>query len=114
MAGNLIQNGDTISGVTPSGGYASGELVVVEDVVGISADTYAEGETFTLIVRGVFSVAKVPDAANGFTQGDSVYVDGGGLITNVAAGSTTVGIAWEATATGSSAVPVSINWGGGS
>ena len=109
MASTLIQNGETISGTTPTGGYTNGQLLELTDMVGIVNDAYAAGSTFVAITEGVWRITKVPAAANVFTQGDSVYVTTGGLITNVSTSNQLVGKAWAAATTTATTVDVKIN-----
>jgi len=97
----------------PTGGVSSGDLVEVVDMVGIAYDDIASGGTGTLLTTGVYTITKTAHAAGGFSQGDSVYVSGAGLITNVSTSNQYVGIAWEASATSALSVPVNINFGNG-
>ena len=109
MASTLLQNGETISGTTPTGGYTNGQLIELTDMVAIVNDAYAAGVTFVAITEGVWSITKTPGAANAFTQGDSVYLTGAGAITNVSTSNQLVGKAWAAATTTASSVEVKIN-----
>lgn len=111
MASTLIQNGETISGTTPTGGYTNGQLIELTDIVGVVNDAYAAGATFVAIVDGVWRITKVAAADGAFTQGDSVYLTSTGAINNTAAGDQFVGIAWAAATTTATTVDVRINWG---
>lgn len=113
MAGNLLQNGETISGTTPTGGYTKDQLVELVDMVCIINDAYAAGTTFVGITEGVWNITKVAAADGAFTQGDSVYLTTSGVINNTATGDQYVGKAWAAATTTATTVEVRINWGPG-
>lgn len=113
MASNLVSDGHTIQVTTPTGGYTSGQLVELVDMVGISFDAYAAGAAATLLVDGVFTLTKAAAADSGFSQGDSVYLTSTGLVNATATGDQYVGKAWAAAATGATSVRCRINWGPG-
>lgn len=79
---NFVQKGDTMEFVAGAA-IASGEPVIVGDMVGISMGVYASAEVGVLSIEGVFSL----DATNaeGALRGEAMYYDGGsGKVTNVA------------------------------
>jgi len=78
----LVKRGKSIEAVTPAGGYTSGQPVVVGSVVGISVNTYAEGETAVIWLVGAHLV---PKAAEPWAPGDRLYFDStNNLFTKVA------------------------------
>jgi predicted RecA/RadA family phage recombinase len=60
---NYIQEGKTIQVATPAGGYTSGDLVKVGELVGIAVNTTLEGETAVISLEGVYEVPKVGSQA---------------------------------------------------
>lgn len=76
---NYIQEGDCFEVVTPSGGYTSGQIVVVGDTAGIAAGTYVEGQVAIIKTKGVYEVVKDSSA---IAQGAKLYIDTGAATTN--------------------------------
>ena len=109
MAGNLIQNGNTIT-FTTVGGVTSGDVVVLGSLVGVANDTIAAGGLATAIVNGVFRVDKAN--ADAFTQGAKAYWDGSEM-TTTAGGNTFAGLCWADAGAGTDKVNVNLNYGGG-
>lgn len=94
---NFLAKGETIAVATPSGGYASGQPVVVGDTVGVSSGKYAEGETAIINMCGVYTLPKV--AAGAIAVGKKCYlVVADGNITGTASTNVFVGYAYEAAA----------------
>lgn len=71
---NYIQQGNAIDVVAPSGGYASGDLVVLGTLVGIANTTALEGERCAISLEGVYEIPKLTGA---LTLGAKVYTDAG-------------------------------------
>lgn len=76
---NYIQEGDCFEVVTPSGGYTSGQIVIVGNTAGIAAGTYVEGQVAIIKTKGVYEVAKDSSA---LVQGTKLYVSSGLTITS--------------------------------
>ena len=57
----------------PSGGYASGQPVLLGAIVGISSNKYAQGDTAVIWLEGTVSAAKAAEAWA--TVGAKVYWD---------------------------------------
>lgn len=73
---NFLEKGETTTVATPSGGYVSGQSIVVGDTVGVSSGTYAEGETAVVNLCGVYVLPKASSGA--IAQGVKVYVASSG------------------------------------
>lgn len=73
MAQNYIQPGDTIDYVVPAAGVTSGDVVVLEDdLIGIALATGVEDDVVSIMLEGVFDIAK---ASGAITAGAKVYYD---------------------------------------
>ncbi|MBP2197219.1 DUF2190 family protein [Pantoea cypripedii] len=109
MAKNFVQNGNTIP-LLNSGSevIASGDLVVVGNIVAIAITDIAEQDTGDGFTEGVFQLPKV--SADAFTQGAAVYVSNGTAQASAVDG-TFAGIAWESAVAGTTVVNVKINAG---
>lgn len=61
----------------PSGGYTAGQMVKIEDIVGVIVDDIAEGETGAMIYRAekVVLPKSTVSGQNTFTAGDKIYFD---------------------------------------
>lgn len=101
---NYIQEGDVIEVVTPAGGYTSGQLVTVGELVGVATTTTLENETAAISICGVYEVDK---ATGAITQGAKCYHDvSTGKITTTASSNKLAGYAWLAAANGDTTVKV--------
>jgi predicted RecA/RadA family phage recombinase len=69
---NFAQNGKHLD-VTPSVAYASGELVILGDLVGVAVTDIPAGATGVICCEGVFRFTKHPSAA--IAQGDHAHWD---------------------------------------
>lgn len=112
MTRETVSNGSTVQGVTPAGGYTSGELIRIGEMVGVVTATTLVGETFVANVRGEHRVTK-PTGIDAFAQGDRVYVTGADAVTATAAGNIFVGICSTAATAAATEVNVLINTGTG-
>jgi len=100
----LLNKGRSIEVVAPTGGYTSGQPVLVGSLVGISADTYAAGQTAVIWLTGTHLMAK---AVGAITQGTKLYWDAtNNVVTTTATNNTMVGYAWSAQASGDASVYV--------
>ncbi len=120
MAGNLIQDGTTITlptGTARTNGSLYGISSGVGAIVGVANDTYTAAQIPTLIVQGVFDLTKTAAAASSFSQGDPVYATTGAgalvALNSTATSDVFVGTAWETVTTTATSVKVNINFGGG-
>lgn len=109
MAKNFVQNGNTIP-LLNSGSevIASGDVVVVGNIVAIAITDIAllgTGDGFT---EGVFQLPKA--SADVFAAGDAVYISNGTAQASSVDG-VYAGVAWEDAATGTTVVNVKINAG---
>lgn len=88
---NFISIGENVTVPAPAA-VASGDVVVLGDLVGIASTDAATGDAVALVTRGVFELAKV--GADAFAIGDAVYVrDADGLVSATATDNTRIGIA---------------------
>lgn len=105
---NYIQEGNVIEVTTPAGGYTSGEVVKVGDLVGVSHGTYVEGDTATVALKGVYSV---PKSTGAVTQGAPLYFDEAeGVVKtdNEAGANALAGWAWEAALSADATVKIKL------
>ncbi|MBV7529030.1 DUF2190 family protein [Chitinophaga sp. sic0106] len=90
----LVSKGNCIEVVAPSGGYSSGQPVLVGALVGISANKYAQNEIAVINLSGAFVVAKAAEAWN---AGDKLYWDATNSVFTKTVGSNTfAGYAYSA------------------
>lgn len=102
---NFVAKGETIAVVTPSGGYASGQPVVVGDTVGVSSGKYLEGETAIINMCGVYTLPKV--ASGAIAVGKKCYiVVADNNITGTASTNIFAGVAYEGAADGATTINV--------
>ena len=107
---NLVQDGKTIQYTVADSEVKSGDIVVIEDVVGIAVVGGAVGETITLSVEGVYNLKKGSGAIN---QGKKVYVNitaGVATIVATATGNTFIGYAWKSAIAADETVDVKLSF----
>lgn len=87
---------------------ASGDLVVMEDTVGVALTDAAVGDTIAVRVEGVF---ELPKAAGAIAQGQAVYWDGTGITATAPAegAGTYAGKAYIAAAADDTVAQVALN-----
>ncbi len=108
MANNFIQSGHHIT-VTAPADTASGDLVVIGDLVGVALGAALTGEELVLAIDGVWSLPKVTDEAA--TLGQTLYTDAGAALTPTDSGGLTVaGVAVQAAATAAASVAVLLGY----
>lgn len=74
---NFVQSDESIQLAAPSGGVTGGGLYRFASIVGVALATAAEGEQFTLVLRGV--VSGLPKAAaEAWAIGDPLYLKADG------------------------------------
>lgn len=113
---NYVQEGKVLNYIVPSGGVDSGDLVLVESIVGVCASTGVEDDVIALAVEGVYSVPKV---AGAIAQGAAVYfeqvAENAGQVTTATEGGSPwgtlvkAGVAAAAAASDDTVVPVILN-----
>jgi predicted RecA/RadA family phage recombinase len=110
MATNFRQVGEVLHyEVQASDNIKSGDLVAVNDVVGVAINDGVEGELLAVSVQGVYEVP-VPAAAGTIAQGKEVYYDTTAKeITLTPTGNILIGWAWEAGDAGET-VPVKLRF----
>ncbi len=69
---NFVQNGNALD-LTASAAYASGELVIEGEIVGVAVTDIASGEVGAVSVTGVYEFDK--ESAATLAQGDKAYYD---------------------------------------
>ncbi|MDG6894529.1 DUF2190 family protein [Volucribacter amazonae] len=106
MAKNFIQQGDTID-FTAKKTLTSGEVVVLEDLIGICVTDVENKGTGTAIVGGVWQVKA--KQADDIKQGAVLYWSDTEGATLTAGSNKRLGIAWTNSDTSSSLVEVKIN-----
>lgn len=93
-----VSPGKSIEVTAPSGGYTSGQPVLQGSLVGISANSYAQGDTAVIWLIGAHTVAK---AAETWAVGDKLYWDDTNKVfTKTATNNTFAGYAYAAAASG--------------
>ena len=110
MATNFRQEGKVLHYLVQAGdNIKSGDLVAVNDVVGVAITDGVEGELLAVSVEGVYEV-EVPAAAGNISQGKAVYFDAGAKEITLTPGSNIqIGWAWEDGAPGE-VVPVKLRF----
>ncbi len=83
---------------TPTAGYTAGQMLKIEDTVGVIAETKTVGETAVLIYKcEKIVVPKVAGTGIVFAAGDKVYFKAAdAAVTNASSGNTLCGRALEA------------------
>ena len=86
-----IQGGETID-YTPAAAVTAGQVVVLNDTVGVANKPIAAGALGALQVIGVFEFPKATTAGSGINQGTKVYWDAtNNVITTTSVGNSYVG-----------------------
>lgn len=111
---NDIAKGETMT-ITTTAAHSAGDVVVINNVVGIAADDALISTTAILKMQGVAEVPKVTGAIN---QGQFVYWDadgnplggisGDGAATTTSTDNTKMGYAYEAAAADATTVKVKL------
>jgi len=70
---NFVQDGDAVYVPAPTGGVASGHLVVIGSLVGVAGFDAAAGEIVPLHIGGIFSLPK--RAVEAWSPGAAIYWD---------------------------------------
>jgi predicted RecA/RadA family phage recombinase len=110
---NFIQEGNTINWKNDGGqDVESGDLVRVNDLVGVAVARISNGSIGALGTAGVYFLKKTPGQAMG--QGIRVFVEEGLVTVNPIAKddetpNVTIGVTWAAAATAAPNVKVKIN-----
>lgn len=107
MAKNFVQNGALME-VTLGGTKASGDLVVVEDIVAVLLEGGASADVVTAQIEGVFSLPKVAPLV--IAQGQQLYWNGTALTNDSDGGANTpAGIAHRGALSAATKVDCKIN-----
>lgn len=105
---NFIQNGHVITVLTPAGGIASGEGMIIGNIFGVAAYSAAVGDPVELATTGVYQLPKATAAV--LTVGARVAWDNTAKNINVpGTGRFPVGIATEAAGNGTTSVTVRLD-----
>jgi predicted RecA/RadA family phage recombinase len=103
---NYIEPGNVVSLLAPAGGCKSGDLVVVEAIVGVAAYDAAAGVEVELSLVGVYSLP----AIGPIDQGAAVYFDTATKkVTAANSGTTLIGVALLAVGAGETSCRVRLN-----
>lgn len=92
MATNFVQPGESMTLTAPEGGVVSGGTYKIGQLIGFAAADAEAGDSFVLVVTGVWTVTKVGSQA--WTEGALVYFNGTAW-TTTSAGGTLGGVAAE-------------------
>lgn len=104
---NFVQRGDTLD-VTAAAAIASGDVVIIGSIIGVSNIDAEIGDTLALDVVGVFELPKT--SALAISVGDVLYYDAANKVVNkTASGNTKIGVAVTAAANPSPSVNVRLN-----
>lgn len=97
--------------LAPSGGYVSGQMVKVEDVVGVIVEDAAAGSYAILIYKAPRIVVPCSAAATaGYAVGEKVYFDAADAEVNeTASGNTLCGVVLVASALGDETVEIELD-----
>lgn len=91
MANNLFQNEARIHDVVLTGTVSSGDVVIFDQLLGIATIDGVSGDTIAIDTGGIYTLASITSGA--FVLGEALYWDvGNSRLTNIAAGSTFIGI----------------------
>jgi len=97
--------------VTPSAGYTAGQMVKVEDTVGVIAETKVSGQIAVLIYRcNKVVVPKIATTGITFAAGDKVYfVSASAAVSNASTSNTLCGRALVAAGASVAEVEIDLN-----
>ena len=97
-----LEQCETVTVTTPSGGYTAGQMVKVEDVVMIAVDDSDAGDSAAMITKAPKVLVPCAAAAtSGYAVGEKVYFDATNEeVTETASGNTLCGFVFEATSVG--------------
>lgn len=105
---NFVQPGNTIEAIAPAGGVVTGVGVVIgTNIFGIPATTAAATVSFSLVVEGVFDLAK--QAALAIAAGDTVYWDTAADEVDTTQTNVPIGVCVTAAAGGDATVAVKLD-----
>ena len=101
---NFIQPGASIDITVPAGGVTSGDVVIINSLIGISSVTALEGERAAIQTEGVYELPKTN--AQAWAIGAKIYWDATNKVaTTTASGNILIGIAADVAAN-----PSAIGW----
>lgn len=107
---NFVQPGQSID-VTATAEIKGGDVVVVQDMIGVAFNDAAVGQKLAISTVGVYELTKKTGAGKSFAAGKLVYFDVAGKACDVAAGSgiVKIGVAIEAATEAATTVKVRLN-----
>lgn len=104
---NKISEGNTIDFTVVDNNVKSGEIVVINDIVGVAMCGGGVGETIAVSTRGVYSLAKSSEA---ILQGKIVYYNPiEKTVSTAKTGTIFAGYAWNTAGAGEAFVDVKIS-----
>lgn len=106
MAKNFMQDGNTIAITATSADIASGDPVVVGDLVAVAITDIPKGRIGDGFASGVFQLPKLP--VDVIPAGKKVFIKGG-VVQLADVDAVAAGHAWEAAAKDATVVSVKIN-----
>lgn len=106
----LIRGNTATVDYTAGGAVAAGEVIVQGDLIGVAHSAGVSGDVLSLLVDGVFKVAKITSGggdSGAFIAGEAVWWDdSANNVTDAAAGLKLFGITAEAAVAGDTTVTV--------
>lgn len=106
MAKNFVQDGNTIAIASTAEDIASGDPIVVGDLVAVAITDIPKGRTGDGFTSGVFQLPKLP--ADVIPAGKKVFIKGG-VVQLADVDAVAAGYAWEAAAKDVAVIAVKIN-----
>lgn len=107
MTSKFIMSGDVVDYVAGSA-ISNGQVLLIGKRIGVALVAIANGATGAVMVRGIFTIAKL--STDVVAQGDLLYWDAGNSrLTTTASGNTQAGYATKAAGSGVTTVEISIN-----
>lgn len=95
---------------TPASAVASGDVVVIGDIVAVATEPIAANVLGAVDVEGVFTLPKATTSASAITAGAKLYWDASGEVATTTAGSNkTAGYAVAAAAAATATVDVKLS-----
>ncbi len=106
MAKNYVADGNVLK-YTAGANIASGALVLMNTIAGVAVTDIANGESGSVQISGIFTLAKASGAIN---QGAKVYWDAtNSNVTTTASGNTLIGVAATGVISGATTVDILLN-----
>lgn len=103
---NSVQKGDFLH-YTPAEDVHGGDLIVLQDMVGVAVTDIAAGTVGAVAVTGVYELPN--DNGLALEVGQAVYMVDGAMSAEAAEGAIKAGIAWAASSSRDATVTLRIN-----